>query len=515
MQVDGKKRTASPQFPLRLAGIDIGSNAIRFLVGEFDSLGNYQKIESGREPVRLGHDVFVVGKMRENVIDAAISALRKFRECSEKHNVYALRVVATSAVREADNGRQFCDRAKAELGMNIEIISGGEEARLVHTAIKSKVIMGRSRWIAVDVGGGSVEVSLVDSEGIILSESHSIGSVRLLEEFADLGTSDGSFKKLVSECIANLKLPTAAQRYKPAGLIATGGNIETLARITNSHDSHGVGTVTLSSLRSAIETLWSLNYKQRMEQLGLKNDRADVILPAAMVYEKISSLSGVDEIIVPFVGIRDGVIIDLFDTIAFPENSINRQINQLNSSCLTLGRKFFFDEPHALQVQYLSLSIFDQIQASLGMDDSHRHILSAAALLHDVGYFISSKQHHKHSYYIVMNSEIMGLDYKELQLVASIVRFHRKREPGPRHPEFLILDEEDQIKLAKLTGILRLADSLDREHIQRVKSLKVEDIGDCIKLHLEASGDLLLEKWSFTKNSLMLSKTIGKTIALA
>ncbi|MCL1894309.1 MAG: Ppx/GppA family phosphatase [Holophagaceae bacterium] len=511
---EDRKKTPSFQFPLKLAGIDVGSNAIRFLIAEFDSIGNYHKINSGREPVRLGHDVFVTGRMRESAIASAIEAIKKFKLCCEQQDVHALRIVATSAVREADNSEVFCEQLKSETGLDVEIISGGEEARLVHTAIKNKVLMGRSRWISVDVGGGSVEISLVDSEGILLSESHPIGTVRLLEEFAEIGSGDGRFKRLITEYIANLKLPGTAQRYKPAGIIATGGNIEVLAKITNSKNNDGMGTISLTSLRSAIETIGGLSYKQRMEQLGLKPDRADVILPAAMVYEKISSLSGVDEILVPFVGIRDGIIIDLFDTIAFPENSIIRQANQLNSSCLTLGRKFFFDEPHALQVQFLSLSIFDQIQEYIGLDSTHRHILSAASLLHDIGYFISDKRHHKHSYYIVINSEILGLDYKDLQLVASIIRFHRKSEPSVRNSEFTALSEEDQFKMVRFAGILRLADSLDTEHIQRVKTLKIEDVGDKLKLNIEASGDLMLEKWSFTKKSQMLSKIIEKPIVI-
>jgi exopolyphosphatase/guanosine-5'-triphosphate,3'-diphosphate pyrophosphatase len=369
--------------------------------------------------------------------------------------------------------------------------------------------------VSIDLGGGSVEVSLVDSEGIILSESHPIGSVRLLEELSESGHGNGRFKKLLTEYIGNLKLPAAAQRYKPAGIIATGGNIEALAKITNGQTSQETCVVTLSGLRTAIELISGLSYKQRMEQLGLKNDRADVILPAAMVYEKISSLSGAEEITVPFVGLRDGIIIDLFERIAFPENNIIKQINQLNSSSLTLGRKFLFDELHALQVQFLSLSIFDQLHEDLGLDNADRHLLSAAALLHDVGVFISNKRHHRHSYYIVLNSDILGLDYKDLQLLATIIRFHRKSEPNIRHYEFLQLTEEDQYKMIRFSGILRLADSLDREHIQKVKSIKIQNTADRIELHIEAGGDLLLEKWSFAKKSPMLSKVLGKPIVLA
>jgi len=512
--ITSKKRASSPQFPLRVAGIDIGSNAIRLLIAEFDSLGNYQTIESDRMAVRLGHGVFVSGKLRDSAIDAAISALGHFKNTCEQHGVHTLRIVATSAVREADNEEEFCSRVKEELNLDVEVITGSEEAILIHTAIRSKVLMGRSRWISIDVGGGSVEVSLVDSEGIILSESHPIGSVRLLEELSEIGNEDKRFKKLLAEYISNLKLPIAAHRYRPAGIIATGGNIETLAKITNSQSSPDISSITLSSLRSAIEAISKLSYKQRMEQLGLKKDRADVILPAAMVYEKISTLAGADEIIVPFVGVRDGIVIDLFDRITSSSDNVIRQTNQLNSSCLTLGRKFFFDELHALQVQFLSLSIFDQVQEYLNLDSADRHIIGAASLLHDIGCFISEKRHHKHSYYIVANSEILGLDYQELQIVASTIRFHRKSEPNIRHFEYAVLPEEDQYRMIRFTGILRLADSLDREHMQRVKSIKIENTDDQIKLHIEASSDLLLEKWSFTKKSQLLSKLLGKPIVI-
>jgi exopolyphosphatase/guanosine-5'-triphosphate,3'-diphosphate pyrophosphatase len=512
-----KKKGAAPKFPLKLAGIDIGSNAIRLLVAEFDAEGRYQVVESDRVPVRLGHDVFVSGRLKDAAIEAALEGLRRFMECCERHSVHALRVVATSAIREADNGDVFCARIREGLGLDVEVISGGEEARLVHTAIKNKVPLGRSRWISIDIGGGSVEVSLVDSEGIILSESHPVGSVRLLEELSGHGGGDGNFKRLLTEYIGNLKLPAAAQRYKPAGVIATGGNIDTLAKLICARSEpriKGTDVIPLSALRATIELISGLSYKQRIEQLDLRSDRADVILPAAIVYEKVSTLSGAEEIIVPFVGVRDGLITDLFDTIAFPDSSLRRLASQVNSSCLTLGRKYLFDESHALQVQYLSLSLFDQIHGELGLEAGDRYILSAAALLHDVGSFISEKRHNRHSHYIISHSEIMGLDYRYLQLVAAIARFHRKSEPNSRNVEFACLLEEDQYKLICFAGILRLADSLDREHIQSVKSIKVEDKADKVELQIEANGDFLLEKWSFTKKSQLLSKTLGKPIVI-
>ncbi len=502
-------------FPLRLGGIDVGSNAIRLLVAEFRGPGQYRVLEAQRMPIRLGHDVFLSGRLTESAMDAACRALKAFREVMEVQGATLHRAVATSAVRESRNGDAFVARVRAEAGLELDVIHGGEEARLVHTAIRSRIPMGRNRWVSADLGGGSVEVSLVDADGILWSESHAMGSVRLLEELQDAGHEPGRFRRLLAEYLGALRLPLITERFRPAGFIATGGNIETLAKLAGvATDAAGVATLGLGVLRTLIDTLTRLPYHQRVDQLGLREDRADVILPAAMVYEKLATLAGVEELLVPFVGVRDGLVLDLFEQRVSPEERDRRRENQVVSACLTLLRRYLGDEAHANQVMELSLSLFDQLKGIHEMGESERRILTAAALLHDIGGFISDKRHHKHSQYLIQNAEIPGLERQE-QLVASLVaRYHRKSEPSLRHPEFAVLPPLEQTRVTRLAGLLRVADALDREHLQRVRTIRTRQKGRTLTLELDAGGDLTLERWAVAQKAQLLLRTFNLALAL-
>lgn len=502
-------------FPLRIGGIDVGSNAIRLLVQEFRSPDAPRMLELLRVPVRLGHDVFLSGRLTESAMQAACTTLKGFKTCMDQHGVTLHRSVATSAVREARNGEAFLQRVEDETGLVLEAISGGEEARLVHTAIRGRVPMGRHRWVSADLGGGSVEVSMMDAEGILWSESHAMGSVRLLEEMSGEGQEPGRFRKLLAEYLAALRLPLVTERFRPAGFIATGGNIESLARLAGLKDE-GKGSVALGLgvLRTLIDTLTRLPYHQRIAQLGLRDDRADVILPAAMVYEKLATLTGVDEILVPFVGVRDGLVQDLLEQRVSPEQRERRRETQVQGACLTLLRRYLADETHAMQVMELSLSLFDQLRDLHQLGEDDRRILTAAALLHDIGSFISYKRHHKHSQYLILNSEVPGLDRGDLLVASLVARYHRRSEPSLRHPEFATRLPGEQVRVTRLAALLRIADALDREHLQRVRAIRTRRKGRTITLEIEGVGDLCLERWAVARKSQLMLKTYQLSLAL-
>lgn len=297
-------------FPLRVAAVDVGSNAIRFAAAEFSDPVHYTELETRRVPIRLGHDVFRSGQLTQGTMDAAVEALAGFRERIEALGIPHHRAVATSAVRESRNGGEFVERVRREAGIHLTAITGSEEARLVWVAVRNRLPPGDRKWVLVDLGGGSVEVSLVDRSGILWSESHTLGSVRLLEELSGTG-------KTPAEYAATLSIPAAARHWNPAGMIATGGNIEALARLAGSGvDENGVSVLPLPRLRALIESLGQLSPRQRVEELGLREDRADVILPAAVVYERLGVLAGADEVRVPHVGVREGILLDTVDALA-------------------------------------------------------------------------------------------------------------------------------------------------------------------------------------------------------
>jgi exopolyphosphatase/guanosine-5'-triphosphate,3'-diphosphate pyrophosphatase len=502
------------QFPLRAACVDMGSNAIRFLIAEFTSESDYQVLASERLPVRLGHGVFLSGRLDPAAMDAATAALTEFRARMRDLGVEHYRAVATSAVRESSNGDEFVERVAAECGIELDVISGSEEARLVHRAVASRIALGTRHWLLVDLGGGSVEVSLVDQGGTVWSESHTMGSVRLLEELTEAGADPGRFRRVLEEYISVLRVPAVATGEQLAGYIATGGNIETLAKLGGSKDDEGVSTLPLDVLGGVIDRLAKMSFRERVDELGLREDRADVILPAALVYERLAELSGSQEIIVPHVGIKEGVLYDLVSRLVRTRDHEDRQSREVAAGAVTLGRKYLFDEPHARHVARLALELFDQTRSLHGLGVADRKILHAAALLHDVGQFVSYKAHHKHSLYLISHSELPNFTNREMRLVANVARYHRKGDPAPHHPTFTELRDEEQERVARLASLLRLADSLDREHVQRVESLAVKVGRREVTLWLEGTGGLLLEGWSFKKKSQLFTKLFGKKVRL-
>ena len=500
-------------FPVRVACIDVGSNALRYVAAEFRAPDKYRIVEQERAAVRLGHDVFLTGRLTGGAIDAAVAALTAFAKLMRDANVDVYRGVATSAVRESSNAREFLQRVHEEAGLDLEVISGSEEARLVHVAVQHVVDLAGRDWIVVDVGGGSVEVLLVDGSGIRWSESHTMGSVRLLEELSEAGEEPGRFRRLLEEYTATLRLPPAAQFRRPGGFIATGGNAETLAQLAGTEGGPGKPSVlTLEATRTIIEKLSKLSYRQRVEELGLREDRADVVLPAALVYERLAQLSGASSMIVPGVGIKEGVLYDVVEAVTTQRAHADRQERELVTALVAIGRRFMFDEAHASQVAKHSLSLFDQLQELHKLDRSDRKILQAAAWLHDIGGYISYKRHHKHSMYLIAQSELPGLSDAEVALAASVARYHRKSEPAPSHDEFAGMKAADQRRVLALAAILRLADALDREHLERVRAVSVEVKGGDVVLRLEGKGDLLLEKWALKRKAPMFERVYERKV---
>jgi exopolyphosphatase/guanosine-5'-triphosphate,3'-diphosphate pyrophosphatase len=501
-------------FPIRLAAADIGSNAIRFIAVEFTTENTSTVLDQIRVPVRLGHDVFLTGKLTQEAIDAATSALEQFGKRASELGVDSYRAVATSAVRESRNGSQLVEQVRSRTGVTIEPITGVEEARLVHLAVRSRVRLGKQKWLIADLGGGSVEVSVVDQDGVHRSESHEMGSVRLLEELGVAGEEPGRFRKRLEEYTATLR-GSPILKANVAGFIATGGNIESLARLTGAAvDRNGVSVVPLNDLRAAIERLARLSYKDRIRELGLREDRADVILPGAMVYERIAVLAGVDAITVPNVGVKDGVVLDLLEQRAWSGRRQDTHERATLNAALALGRRFHFDEAHGRHVAGIAASLFEQLRSLHGLGRDDRKLLQTAALLHDVGTFIGLKRHHKHSLYIISQSELAGLTQNETLMVANIARYHRKNVPSSHHISFTELSDADRERVVKLSALLRLADALDREHLQRVESVSVELTEKSVELAVRGSGDLLLERWALQKKAQLFEKKFGRSIRL-
>ncbi|MBN2106100.1 MAG: Ppx/GppA family phosphatase [Deltaproteobacteria bacterium] len=518
---DKKIRLASPahhqkkDFPLRVAAVDIGSNAIRFLAAEFLNSSRYIVLESERAPIRLGAGTFSNGRLASDGIKAALQALARFQERLRILNIQHYRVIATSAVRESTNGKKFAQHVYEQLGIPLEIVSGSEETQLVYRSLKHLVPLGKAPWLLANLGGGSLEVALVNQSGVLTSETHTIGAVRLLEDFKSSTGSPRQYVRLLKEYVATLRLSLGDLRVPLAGFIATGGNIEELAKMADApQKTGGIRNLSVSGLKRLMEELPRLSVKQRMVRWGMYQDRADVVVPAAVVYAHLAALSGQKSMLVPYVGTKEGILLDLADRLTLNSTYTHRKEKQLLHLTVSLGRRYQFHEAHGQQVCRLALALFEQLQTLHGLDQDDHRILMVAALLHDIGAYISYKKHHKHSLYLIAQSELPGFSSEDMLMAANIARYHRKNSPQPHHDQFARLTKSQRLRVAKMASLLRIADALDRDHAQTIKRLNASVRQPYLDLKITGTGFRDLEHWSLQRKAQLFTDLFGLRVRI-
>jgi exopolyphosphatase/guanosine-5'-triphosphate,3'-diphosphate pyrophosphatase len=397
----------------------------------------------------------------------------------------------------------------------VEVISGEEEARLIHLAVSKAIDLQKYVALLVDIGGGSMETTLSVNGNIIFAESYKIGAVRLLSQLKTPDRPDVSFKDLVREFIQSplRRLQKILQDQPVNLLISTGGNVETLGELAHKLFLHkNNSTLSLKDLELLIERLENTSYEDRIHQLGLRPDRADVILPAAILLKAVADETHQPEISIPHVSLKEGVLWDLAEQIT-PGTRLSRH-DQVWVSIQRLGSKYGMDEGHARHVAELAGSIFDQTRMLHALGPEQRLMLEAAAYLHDIGHFISTIDHDKHGYYILTANPMIGLTDEQQSMVASMVRYHRRQQPSLEDPSFRLLQQKDRLVVMKLLSILRIADGLDTNRSGRVREIGLTNERSAWEMDLKGEGDLLLEKWTADKRKSLFCELFGVTLEI-
>ena len=481
-----------------IAAIDVGSNAIRLAIANANTDGGYQTIYSVREPVRLGQDVFTKGTISAQTIDRTIQTFNEFKKQLERHHATHVKAVGTSALREATNRDAVLKAITNATGIEISIIGGEEESRLIHQAVKEVVNLKNKVALLVDIGGGSVEVVLADDTTVLCTESYSMGSVRLLK-ILDEKAGEERFNQLVTEYVdaTQRRLEQEIGNQKIDVCVGTGGSIESLGDLRRDlFEKNNNQKVTADELKSLVKKLRGSTFEERIQNLRLRPDRADVIVPAAIVLQKIVQQAGVNEVVIPGIGLKDGVLLEILSQLRDQEKRIHR--DQVVDSARRLGKKFFYDEKHAKVVAKLALQIFDQTQTVHELDTEARLILEVAALLHDIGHYVNVANHHKHTFYLIQSSALIGLTQLQMDMVANVARYHRKSPPKVQHKPYEDLAPKHRVTVSKLAAILRLADALDHEHASTVENVEIEFKRPRFQFRLKGKGDMLLEKWALS-----------------
>jgi exopolyphosphatase / guanosine-5'-triphosphate,3'-diphosphate pyrophosphatase len=509
----------------RFAAIDVGSNALRLRIVDVRDVGvekdapvEFSEVLSQRVALRLGTDVFLTQNLSAASIAQASHALRDFRRAMDAANVDGYRATATSAVRDAKNGALLVERAAREAGVDLEIIEGVEEARLVRLAVVRRIALDDVTALLIDVGGGSCEFTVLERGAHVVSLSLPLGSVRLLEShLKDAPTVDKKRLRLLDESVDRglAELATRLEGRTIDVLVGTGGNVDTLAdHCPAARSVPEARVIDVSSMNALVQKLCAMTTTERQAAYNLRADRADTIIPASRVFLRAAMTHGVAEMSAPGVGLKEGILLELVDR-HFHTWHDTHETEGVLDACLRLGRRFRFDEGHGLLVSRFAAEIFDATQALHGLDERARLLLRAASVLHDIGDFLRYEGHHKHSFYIIQNADLLALSPRERGLVANIARYHRKSVPDTEHPNFRDLDREDRAAVRSLAGILRVADALDREHRGNVAEISPQVAEGRLFLGLQGPGDRALEEWTARSKSDLLRDALGLELDFA
>ncbi|HUL42909.1 MAG TPA: Ppx/GppA phosphatase family protein [Bacteroidota bacterium] len=463
-------------FPL--AAIDIGTNSLHLIVADVDpSTGRFKVIDREKIIVRLGSDSADMRYLSEAAMNRAITTLKHFRTIADGAHAPIV-AIATSAVREAINQEEFIYRVKAETDIDVQIASDVEEARLIYLGVLQALPVFDSRILLIDIGGGSTEFLVGRRREISYNTSLKLGAVRLTQRFFQ---NEEKLPKSIRECreFIHGTMSPVTRRLKNMNVelvVGTSGTINTLANVIRLGSKRPASALnnfsfTDKNLASAVrKILAAKNFKARKRIKGIDNSRADIILAGTLILDEIFSELKIKKMVVSDFALREGILYDTLEK-SHTHSATARWDNIRNDSIIHLAKSLSFEEEHARHVARLALLLFDQTRKIHRMGSREREFLEAAAILHEVGLFISHSQHHHHSYYLIRNSELLGYTENEKEIIANIARYHRKAHPKTKHEGFNRLTSEDQRLVTKVASILRIADGLDRSHTSAVKSL--------------------------------------------
>ena len=507
----------TPDMAPRLAAIDIGSNSIRLVVAEAQSGGRYRVLDEERESTRLGRSLAATGMLDEESITASLDALRRFQAIVEGLGVENLRAIATCAVREATNGAEFCARVQQQLDLNIEVISSKKEAHLAFHSVQRRFDLKGKNTVLADIGGGSTEIVLASGELIEAIYATKLGAVRLSEKFGGGQALAGEdFFRMQRWIDRRLKKTTEKPVAPLHLLIGSGGTFTALANMVMA--SRGQSRlpvagcqVTRAELRHLIDRLRKMSLKQRRDVHGLNPDRADIIVPGLATIDRLMRRFRVNLVQVHPYGVRDGLLLSMIERLqgGFQTESVDvtAQIEHFTAACNV-------DLAHSRHVAMLSRQIYGGLCDLYELDPDDARLLDAAARMQDVGYLINYDKHHKHSYHLILHSQLEGFRPEELEIIANVARYHRGATPKKKHENFERLSESNRKRVLALSAVLRLAGGLDRSHNQTVSSVEVRGAKKQIELVISAKQYPEVNLWATRQRAGMFEKVFDTEVTV-
>ena len=507
---------------MRIAAIDIGTNSVHMIVVRVRPDLSFEVIDREKAMVRLGAGGLDGKELTTEAVGAALQALSKFKRLAESHTVDVILAAATSATREARNGGEFLSRIEAETGIRPRVITGAEEARLIHLAAVYGVDVGGARAVVIDIGGGSTEITLGTATSVQAARSFKIGVIRLTERFVKSDPLSGRDEQKLTKHILS-EIDRHCEQITSTGfdrVIGTSGTILSLGTVATAMSDGAIPSelrnlrVGAKQIRRLRKEVVGLSLAQRLTIPGLDPRRADLVVAGGVLLDTILRRLGAEDITLCDLALREGLVLDYIRRNSKHIAHVDSIPDVRRRSSLELAERCNYYAEHAQQVVRLALAIFDQTRTVHGLTDREREWLEFAALLHDIGSLISYERHHRHSYYLIRNGDLRGFDPDEIEVVALVARYHRRGTPKRSHEEYSRLPSPLRKTVRTLASILRVAESLDRSHTQTIAGLDFRDRGADALLQIKTTGDAELEVWATNRHLQPFEALLGKPVRL-
>ena len=519
-----KKKQAQPsadaESPDLFAVIELGSSSVRMAVAQSVKDGGFETLDSLQQTVALGKDVFSRGPIGHDTIEQCVGALRNFQTALREYGVVhaqQIRVVATSALREASNREAVLDRIYIATGLDVELIDEAEVNRFtylaVHPSIESRPRLQESSVLAMEVGGGSTEYLLMKGGEVLSSGTFRLGALRLRESLNEqrfpVGQARDTMVSYIRDSIEPLK--RIVQQHPSVRLLALGGDIRFAATLLRARwDRRELTQLAVKDLAELTGRVLDLSVEETVRLHRLTFPDAETLGPALLCYVEIARMLRQKRISAGRANLRTGILADMARRNPWSD-SFKKQIVR---SAMNIGEKYGYDARHAHVSSHLCQQLFAALKDEHRLDSRYELILTVAALLHEIGSFVSNRSHHKHSMYLILNSEIFGLSARDLRLVALIARYHRRAMPKPTHDLYGTLDRDSRIVVSKLAALLRVADALSRKHIMRKRDIRVNTLDGRVAIAVKAADDLTLEQHALREKGPMFQYVYGKELTL-